>query len=99
MVNPAAAALFIRARNERGVGVPLLRRGRPHSLRLRTHNPNRPVALKLQAVAAVKQAPIRPWFGDDCRQLSHAARASFAPTDAKAFGPSLSARPAARALS
>src|SRR5438270_5786965 len=99
MLNPAAAALLVRSRDEGRIRVPIVARRRPHRLRFGPDHLERAVTLELLAIAAVDQPPVGPGLGDDCKEAAHAARARPAPTEATASGPSSRARPASCACS
>src|SRR4051794_12481798 len=99
MLDPAAAAFFVGAGDEGGVGRPVSRCRCPHRLRLGADDPDRAVALKLAAVAAVDQPPIVPGLGNEGLQRIHAATAAGMPMVARAQGPEIMLAPAAQTSS
>ena len=65
MLDPAPAALLVRAGNEGRVGVPVGCRRGPHRLRFGADDADRSIALIFAAVTAVDQPEVGPRLGDD----------------------------------
>src|SRR6185312_1397401 len=94
VLDPAAAALLVRAGDEGRVRVPVAACRRPHRLRLRPDHLDVAVAFELLAATAIDEAPVAPGLGDERREFGHAANASWVPTEATAARPSSNAAPA-----
>src|SRR5579884_1065648 len=88
VLHPSTAAFIVRGGDERRIGIPIARCRSPHRLRFRTNDVEIAITLEFPAVAAINEAPVRPRLRDDRRQITHAAIASLAPTEANASGPS-----------
>src|SRR5690606_20355925 len=79
LIIPAPAAFLVRAGNELPIGAPVVGRGRPHRLRLRTDEAKTAIAFELAAMARIDQPIIGPRLANECVEFQASLRAYSIP--------------------